>query len=263
MFGFLLAVGDWLRVCISPGTGHVVANPRGISGFRQLVITCAWLTRGHPYGRDPQQVDYSVALEHRACHFSRPWFRCPRCGSLRAVIYGVASDGKFGCRRCMRLGYASEAESRIDRLNRKFHKFQARLGEEASTSTGVQLRPLMDCRCKCSRKPARFEIAPCARGASDGSRYRKVEEAVLALLYLGLHETARAWKRFDWEAMERLHVKGYITSPVSKAKSDLSLPRQQMMIAVNRVGSSKTSKQETYPELTRSGSRLCVTLVTA
>jgi len=47
----------------------------------------------------------------------------------------------------------------------------------------------------------------------------RVDEAVLALLYLGLHETARAWKRFDWEAMERLHVKGYITSPVSKAKS--------------------------------------------
>jgi hypothetical protein len=47
----------------------------------------------------------------------------------------------------------------------------------------------------------------------------KVEEAVLALLYLSLHETARAWKNFDWEAMERLHAKGYITSPVSKAKS--------------------------------------------
>ena len=47
----------------------------------------------------------------------------------------------------------------------------------------------------------------------------KVDEAVLALLYLGLHETARAWKSFDWDAMERLHAKGYITSPVSKTKS--------------------------------------------
>jgi Domain of unknown function (DUF6429) len=47
----------------------------------------------------------------------------------------------------------------------------------------------------------------------------KVDEAVLALLYLGLHETARAWKSFDWDAMERLHGKGYITSPMSKAKS--------------------------------------------
>jgi hypothetical protein len=47
----------------------------------------------------------------------------------------------------------------------------------------------------------------------------KVDEAVLALLYLGLHETARTWKSFDWDAMERLHAKRYITSPVSKTKS--------------------------------------------
>jgi hypothetical protein len=42
---------------------------------------------------------------------------------------------------------------------------------------------------------------------------------VLALLYLGLHETVRTWKSFDWDAMQRLHGKGYIASPVSKAKS--------------------------------------------
>jgi len=85
-----------------------------------------------PYGSDPQQIDCSVPLERTPCHFggTRPWFRCPRCWALRAVIYGVASDGKFGCRQCMRLGYVSEAESRIDRVNRKFHKLQAKLGED-------------------------------------------------------------------------------------------------------------------------------------
>src|SRR5215831_7329382 len=63
-----------------------------------------------PYGSDPQQVECCVRLERTPCHFggSRPWFRCPRCWALRAVIYGVASDGKFGCRRCMRLAYATE-----------------------------------------------------------------------------------------------------------------------------------------------------------
>jgi hypothetical protein len=30
----------------------------------------------------------------------------------------------------MRLGYASEAESRVDRINRKLHKLEAKLGEE-------------------------------------------------------------------------------------------------------------------------------------
>jgi hypothetical protein len=49
----------------------------------------------------------------------------------------------------------------------------------------------------------------------------KVDRAVLALLYLGLHEGYRAWKSFDWDAMERLHERGMITDPVSKAKSVL------------------------------------------
>jgi len=47
----------------------------------------------------------------------------------------------------------------------------------------------------------------------------KIDRAVLALLYLGLHEEQRAWKGFDWDAMNRLHEKGYISDPVGKAKS--------------------------------------------
>ena len=47
----------------------------------------------------------------------------------------------------------------------------------------------------------------------------KIDEAVLALLYVTLHDGARAWKSFDWEAMNRLHEKGYISNPVGKAKS--------------------------------------------
>jgi len=50
----------------------------------------------------------------------------------------------------------------------------------------------------------------------------KVDEAVLALLYLnflGDQNIVRAWKSFDWDAMDRLHEKGYISDPKSKAKS--------------------------------------------
>jgi hypothetical protein len=46
----------------------------------------------------------------------------------------------------------------------------------------------------------------------------KVDRAVLALLYLGLHDHYRAWKSHDWEALNRLHEKGLIENPVSKAK---------------------------------------------
>jgi hypothetical protein len=47
----------------------------------------------------------------------------------------------------------------------------------------------------------------------------RVDEAVLALLFLGLHEGGRTWKSFDWVAMERLHERGLISNPVGKAKS--------------------------------------------
>ena len=47
----------------------------------------------------------------------------------------------------------------------------------------------------------------------------RIDDTVLALLLLGLHDGARAWKSFDWDAMDRLHTKGLIHDPVGKAKS--------------------------------------------
>ena len=44
----------------------------------------------------------------------------------------------------------------------------------------------------------------------------KVDEATLALLFLGLTRTptgGRAWKTFDLKALERLHRKGWIAAP--------------------------------------------------
>lgn len=52
----------------------------------------------------------------------------------------------------------------------------------------------------------------------------KIDELTLALLYLVTHERheglgARAWKGFDWDTLNRLHEKGYISNPAGKAKS--------------------------------------------
>ena len=47
----------------------------------------------------------------------------------------------------------------------------------------------------------------------------KIDEAVLALLYLTLHNGSRAWKGFDWDVLGRLHDKGMIHDPVGKVKS--------------------------------------------
>ncbi|MUZ62589.1 DUF6429 family protein [Agrobacterium vitis] len=47
----------------------------------------------------------------------------------------------------------------------------------------------------------------------------KIDEAVLALLWLTLHDGRCAWKGFDWSTTNRLHRKGLIGDPVNKSKS--------------------------------------------
>lgn len=51
---------------------------------------------------------------------------------------------------------------------------------------------------------------------------KKVDETVLALLYLTTfsdHGIIRAWRSQCWDVMDRLHAKGLISDPRSKAKS--------------------------------------------
>jgi hypothetical protein len=50
----------------------------------------------------------------------------------------------------------------------------------------------------------------------------KVDEVVLALLYLTRFEDrgdVRSWKSYDWNILDRLHAKGFISNPKTKAKS--------------------------------------------
>jgi len=47
----------------------------------------------------------------------------------------------------------------------------------------------------------------------------KIDDCVLALLWLRLHDNVRAWKSFDWDAMDRLFEKDLIENPKGKAKS--------------------------------------------
>lgn len=52
----------------------------------------------------------------------------------------------------------------------------------------------------------------------------KIDEIVLAVLYLSAYKITkesgwRAWKGIEWEALNRLHEKGLISNPKTKAKS--------------------------------------------
>ena len=74
----------------------------------------------------------------------------------------------------------------------------------------------------------------------------KVDEMVLALLYLTLHDEYRASKGHDWDALNRLHEKGMVGNPVGKAKSvvltdaGLERSRELFMRHFGRAGNKTT-----------------------
>lgn len=117
-------------------------EPVGTIGLRIASDHVRLMYTWTPRGSDPQQFDYPVRIDRTPCRYggSRPWFHCPRCQWRRAVIYGVASDGRFGCRRCMRLAYAGEAEDAVGRLWRKQRKLEAKLGENFRKPKGMHSR---------------------------------------------------------------------------------------------------------------------------
>ena len=47
----------------------------------------------------------------------------------------------------------------------------------------------------------------------------KVDEVVLALMNLTLHDEIRAWKGFDFRVLDRLYEKGFIRDPKNRARS--------------------------------------------
>ena len=70
----------------------------------------------------------------------------------------------------------------------------------------------------------------------------KIDEAVLALMWLTLHDGCRAWKSFDWDVLNRIYERGMIGDPVNKAKSvvftDEGLHESERLFKQNFVPSS-------------------------
>ena len=70
----------------------------------------------------------------------------------------------------------------------------------------------------------------------------KVDEMVLALLWLTATPEVRAWKGHDWDALERLHAKGYTSTPRARpnrwclAKKVPSRPHQLFERHFGRAG---------------------------
>jgi hypothetical protein len=124
---------DWQWSCGDMPLGSV--GVRASNDHLRLIYT--WTPRGAP----ARSMDCRVSIETTRCNFggARPWFRCPRCDCRRAVLYGVGSDGRFGCRGCMGLAYSCETESKWSRANRRVHKLRAQLGEKGARPDRMRL----------------------------------------------------------------------------------------------------------------------------
>ena len=69
----------------------------------------------------------------------------------------------------------------------------------------------------------------------------KIDEAVLALMFLTLHDEdrlfgmVRAWKSFDWDALDRLHAQDMILDPVGILDDFAMLSGQDEILTPRRI----------------------------
>lgn len=88
---------------------------------------------------EQQSIAQRVNLTHTPCPYggTRQWFSCPRCARRVALLY--LRGGRFACRRCQRVAYASQSEDALARLWRKQSKIEARLGDYWQRPKGMRL----------------------------------------------------------------------------------------------------------------------------
>lgn len=117
---------------------HRGDEPTGSIGV--LVHGTDSLALQYMVGSDDQRRDGSqtIRLAHTACNYgkSRPWFVCPVCQCRAGVLYMRA--GRFACRRCQRVAYASQSCDLLDRLWRKQTKIEVRLEKHWQRPKGMR-----------------------------------------------------------------------------------------------------------------------------
>lgn len=92
-------------------------------------------------GKSPQQMNYAIKFDKTPCNYGgeRTWLLCPYCEKRVAVIYSY--DAYFLCRKCCSLPYASQAETKADRMRRKARKIRERLGASNNLFEPVTVKP--------------------------------------------------------------------------------------------------------------------------
>jgi mRNA interferase MazF len=111
----------------------------------------------------------------------------------------------------------------VIKVGKLFTMHRDLIARRFGTAKEQKLQDILDKLRTLFSHPARTTDAGSESQEAEGDlRTEEVDEAILALLYLNTfkdHGQVRAWKTFDWDAMDRLHESGFIEDPKSKAKS--------------------------------------------
>jgi hypothetical protein len=120
--------GSWAWQWKDTDTGRVLASIAVMGGHDRITLD---------YSVDGVPVNQAIPIERTACAFggTRPWFKCPNCWGRVASLY--LRGGRFACRKCQRLVYASQSEDQIGRAWRKQQKLEARLGKNWRRPKGM------------------------------------------------------------------------------------------------------------------------------
>jgi hypothetical protein len=102
-----------------------------------ISITASASSLALSYSASGQPVSERVSITRTPCQFggNRPWFQCPRCQGRVAVLY--LRGGRFVCRACARVTYASQCEDVVGRSWRRQRKLEALLGENWARPKGM------------------------------------------------------------------------------------------------------------------------------
>jgi len=89
------------------------------------------------YSIDGRDCSQRVRLAESLCNYGgkRPWFVCPVRGERVAVLYLRA--GRFACRHCQRLAYASQSGDALARGWQRQHRIEAKLGDDWQRPKGM------------------------------------------------------------------------------------------------------------------------------
>ena len=115
------------------------------------------------YSIDGKPCGQRIALDTSGCTYggTRPWFVCPVRGERVALLFLRA--GRFACRHCQRITYASQSDDALGRTWRRQAMIEAKLGPNWTRPKGMHhatrerlLSVIWDCEEKRNAALARF-----------------------------------------------------------------------------------------------------------